>query len=39
MEAQDVWKDCFERILFPLVIEPFVITKEMLRGMTAEMSQ
>lgn len=31
-----LWADCFDKILFPLVIEPFVISKEMIKGMTED---
>lgn len=37
LDSWEVWKDTFERILFGLVVEPFVITKEMLQGVTHEM--
>jgi hypothetical protein len=37
-ESWDMWKDCFEHVLFPLVIEPFVITKDMLRGASSEIT-
>lgn len=37
-ESWDMWKDCFEHVLFPLVIEPFVITKDMLRGANSEIT-
>lgn len=30
------WKECFEKILFPLVVEPFVITKDMLKTLSEE---
>lgn len=30
------WKECFEKILFPLVVEPFVITKDMLKNLSDE---
>ena len=36
IDSWEVWKDTFERVLFGLVVEPFVITKEMLQGVTAE---
>ena len=37
-ESWELWKDCFEHVLFPLVIEPFVITKDMLRGASPEVT-
>ena len=35
-DSWQTWKECFEKVLFPLVIEPFVITKEMLKGVSEE---
>lgn len=34
-----IWRECFDKVLFPLVIEPFVITKEMLKGVSEENAQ
>jgi len=32
------WKEIFERVLFPLVIEPFLVTKEALKNLSEERS-
>lgn len=38
-ELWQTWRECFEKVLFPLVIEPFMITKEMLKGVSEEKSK
>ena len=35
-DSWQIWKECFDKVLFPLVIEPFIITKEMLKGASEE---
>ena len=30
------WKECYEKILFPLVVEPFVISTDSLKGLSDE---
>jgi Sec7 domain len=39
LDSWIIWKECFEKVLFPLVIEPFVITKDMLKGVSEEKAQ
>ncbi|CAG9315835.1 GBF1 [Blepharisma stoltei] len=36
LEKWPLWKECFERVLFPLVVEPFMITREMLKDISDE---